>query len=122
VIYIVDDDKYVLKGFQLLLQSAGLESSIFNSVEEFLESWEQNRNDTIILDIHMAGLNGYDLLNYLEENELHLTVIVITAYDESESRLLAEKYGALAYLTKPVDGEVLLGLLNIEKKESAYID
>jgi FixJ family two-component response regulator len=121
VIYIIDDDKYVLRGFQILLQSAGLESRIFRSVEEFLETWEQEKSDTLILDIHMAGLNGCDLLKYLEENNLHLSVIVITAYDESESRKHAESYGALAYLTKPIDGEVLIDLLTNNKFKQAHL-
>ena len=120
MIFIIDDDKYVLRGFQILLQSAGLESRIFGSVEEFLETWDQDKNDTLILDIHMTGLNGCDLLKYLEEIKLHLSVIVVTAYDESESRKYAESYGALAYLTKPVDGEVLIDLLTNKKFKQVH--
>ena len=111
MIYIIDDDRFVLRGFQILLQSAGFESRIYGSVEDFLESWERDINDTLILDIHMTGLNGSDLLKYLEEIQLHLPIIVVTAYDESESRQKALEYGVLAYLTKPVDDEVLLDLL-----------
>ena len=121
MILIIDDDKYVLRGFQILLQSAGLESRIFGSVEEFLESWVRNRNDILILDIHMTGFNGCDLLKYLEEIKLHLSVIVVTAYDESESRKYAESYGALAYLTKPIDGEVLIDLLTNKKSKHAHL-
>jgi FixJ family two-component response regulator len=118
LIFIIDDDKYVLRGFQILLQSADLESKIYGSVEEFLECWDQDQNDTLILDIHMMGLNGCDLLKYLEKIRLHVPVVVITAYDETESRQLALNYGALAYLTKPVDGELLLDLLkNISAKQ-----
>ena len=111
MIYIIDDDKYVLKGFQILLKSADLESKIFGSVEEFLEIWDQDQNDTLILDIHMPGLNGCDLLKYLEEIRLCIPVVITTAYDEPESRQLALNYGAIGYLTKPVDGELLLDLL-----------
>lgn len=111
MIFIIDDDKYVLRAFQILLQSADLESMIFNSVEEFLEVWDQDQNDTLILDIHMPGLNGCDLLKHLETIRLHLSVVVITAYDEAESRQIALNYGVIGYLTKPVDGELLLDLL-----------
>jgi FixJ family two-component response regulator len=115
VISIIDDDRYVQRGFQILLKSAGLECRVFSGVEEFLETWEHNQNDILILDIHMPGLNGSDLLNHLESIQVHLPVIVITAYDETESQELAKKYGVLAYLTKPVDGEVLLDLLKNNK-------
>jgi len=121
VIFIIDDDKYVLRGFQILLQSAGLESRIFSSVEAFLETWEHDRKDILILDLHMPGLNGCDLLKYLEEIKLYLPVIVITAYDESESRLQCANFGVLAYLTKPVDGEVLLDLLKNKKVEQTHL-
>jgi FixJ family two-component response regulator len=113
VIFIIDDDKYVSRGFQILLKSAGLESKIFDSVEAFIEKWDQDRNDIFILDIHMPGLNGRDLLKYLQKINIHIPVIVITAYDEEESRAEADRYGVLAYLTKPVNDEVLLELLKM---------
>jgi FixJ family two-component response regulator len=112
VIFIIDDDKYVLRGYQFLLRSARLESAVFEGVEEFLQSWTPAGSDILIIDIHMPGLNGVDLLNYLEDNKIHVPVIVITAYDEEESREASEKYGAVAYLTKPVDGESLLRLIS----------
>lgn len=117
MIYIIDDDKYVLRGFQILLQSAGLESKLFGGVEEFIDSWDHDINDTLILDIHMAGLNGCDLLNYLKEIQMQLNVIVVTAYDETVSRQQAVNYGALGYLTKPVDDELLLDLLKNRKNK-----
>jgi two-component system response regulator FixJ len=111
MIFIIDDDRYVLRGFQILLQSAGLESNVFDSVEEFIEKWSQDTNDILILDIHMPGLNGCDLLKYLKEMNLHIPVILITAYDEVESREEANIYGVMAYLNKPVNDELLLDLL-----------
>jgi two-component system, LuxR family, response regulator FixJ len=111
VIFIIDDDKYVLRGFQILLQSADLESMIYSSAEEFLDIWDQDQNDTLVLDIHMPSLNGCDMLKYLKEMRIYLPVVVITAFDEAESRQQALNYGALAYLIKPVDGELLLDLL-----------
>jgi FixJ family two-component response regulator len=113
VIFIIDDDKYVSRGFQILLRSAGLGSKIFNSVEGFIEKWDQDRNDILILDIHMPGLNGCDLLKYLQKINIHIPVIVITAYDEEESRAEANRYGVLGYLTKPVNDEVLLKVLRM---------
>jgi FixJ family two-component response regulator len=118
MIFIIDDDKYVLRGFQILLKSAYLECMVYGGIDEFLESWVQDINDTLILDIHMPGMNGYDLLKYLEDQNLQLPVIVVTAFDEDESRERARQYGAFAYLTKPVDGEVLIDLLkNIKTQQ-----
>jgi FixJ family two-component response regulator len=112
MIFIIDDDKNVLRGFQILLKSAGLECSVFDSVEEFLCKWNKKEDDMLILDIHMPGINGCDLLEYLEKSNLYIPVVVITAYDQQESRSISERYGVLAYLTKPVDSEILLELIN----------
>jgi FixJ family two-component response regulator len=114
VIYLVDDDKYVRRGFQILLRSANLESKSFENVECFRKEWHQEVSDILILDIHMPGMNGYDLMAWLKESGLHLPVIVVTAFDEAESREMAENYGVLAYLIKPVDPEKLLDLIKNE--------
>jgi FixJ family two-component response regulator len=112
MIFIIDDDKNVLRGFQILLKSAGLVCCVFDTIEEFLCKWIKNEGDMLILDIHMPGINGCDLLDYLEKTNLHIPVIIITAYDQSESRSKSERYGVLAYLTKPVDSEILIELIN----------
>jgi len=114
MIFIIDDDKNVLRAFQILLKSAGLECCVFDNVEEFLSRWIKGKDDLLILDIHMPGINGCDLLEYLERMSLHIPVIVITAYDQPESRSSSERYGVLAYLTKPVDSETLIELINNE--------
>jgi two-component system response regulator HydG/two-component system response regulator AtoC len=111
MIYIVDDDKCVLRGFQILLRSEGLESTAFECAEEFIKLWDHNENDLLILDMHMPGISGCYLLEYLEKKNLHLPVIIVTAYDVQASRDCSKRYGTLAYLLKPVDSDVLLNLI-----------
>jgi FixJ family two-component response regulator len=118
VVYIIDDDKNVLRGFQILLKSEGMESEIFSKVEEFLESWEHNNNDIFILDMHMPGINGCDFLAYLKNRNLHPDVIIVTAFDEKESRECSKNYGALAFLTKPVDSDLLIDII---RNKSRYL-
>jgi FixJ family two-component response regulator len=111
MVYIVDDDIYVRRGFQLLLQSADIPSMAFENAEAFLKSWQPEKNDVLILDVHMPGMSGTDLMEYLSNLEFRLKVIVITAYDELSSRQMAKNYGALAYLRKPIDGNALIDML-----------
>jgi FixJ family two-component response regulator len=111
VIFIIDDDKYVLRGFQIFLRSAGLDSRVFEGADEFIRSWVPAEDDLLIMDMHMPGVSGCDLLDYLEARNSHVPVIVVTAFDEEESRHRADRYGAVAYLTKPVDSEKLLELI-----------
>jgi FixJ family two-component response regulator len=116
MIFIIDDDKNVLRGFQILLKSACLECCVFDNAEEFLCNWNMHETDILILDIHMDGINGCDLLEYFEKRNLHIAVIVITAYDQPESRSISKSYGVLAYLTKPVDSEILIELIKNQTK------
>lgn len=111
MIHIIDDDKYVRKGFEILFKSADLESTSYASAEEFITVMKNAENDIILLDMHIPGMSGCELLDYLSERELFYSVIVVTAYDEPASRECAKKYGALAYLRKPVDSEALLDLI-----------
>ncbi len=111
MIYIIDDDKSVRKGFQFLLESAGFKCACYESAEDFLGKWQPDECDLIILDIHMPGMSGCDLFGYLLKKEIHIPAIVITAYDEQESRERSKKFGAIAYLRKPVDGEALIDLI-----------
>jgi FixJ family two-component response regulator len=117
MIYIIDDDKYVRRGFEVLFKSAGFECTSFGSAEAFLEVVHLSQIDIILLDMHMPGMNGCELLEQLERNKVFLPVIVVTAYDEPASRECAKKYGALAYLRKPVDSEALIDLIKYSMKE-----
>ncbi len=111
MIYIVDDDLYVRRGFGMLLKSAELDYITSASAEEFFEQYKPREHDLLILDMHMPGMGGCDLLEYLTKQGLHIPVIIITAFDEPSSRECARHYGAVAYLRKPVDGEALIDLI-----------
>ena len=115
MIYILDDDPYVRRGLGLLLRSAGFEHTLLDSVEEFLDKFPPQDTDLLILEMHMPGMGGCDLLEYFSQNEIYVPVIIITAYDEPFSRECAKKYGAIAYLRKPIDGEALIDLINYSK-------
>ena len=111
MIYIVDDDHNVRDGLLLLLNSAGFECDAFVSAEEFLDNYQNSYNDLLILDMHLTGMSGSVLLDQLKMQEINLPVIIITGYDENGNRNSAKKYGALAYLRKPVDGTALIDLI-----------
>jgi FixJ family two-component response regulator len=56
-------------------------------------------------------MSGRDLIEYLAQKKMYLPIIIITAFDDQETRKAAKNYGALAYLRKPVDSEALLDLI-----------
>ena len=118
MIYIIDDDQHIRRGFEMLFKSADLGCKSFGSAEEFLEIFRQMDDDILILDMHMPNMNGCDLLHHFMNNKVHVPVIVVTAFDEPLSRQCAKNYGALAYLRKPVDGEALIDLIKYSLKSN----
>jgi len=118
MINIVDEDQNIRDGYRMLLKSAGIDCSCYESAEEFLKSFNKDGTDLLLLDIHLSGMDGFSLLESLAKRGLHLPVIIITAYDKIENRKLAKKYGALAYLRKPIDSEALLDIIkyNLDSK------
>ena len=118
MIYIIDDDESVRRGFLVLLQSAGLEAQVFPSVDEFFEGAKLANHDCIITDIRMPGRDGFQLMEELRSRNIGVPVIVVTAYDNAESRELARKLGAKAFFRKPVDDQALIDTIHwsIEKE------
>lgn len=111
MIYIIDDDQNVREGFIILLQSAGFKCKSFERADEFLKIPEHGDNDIIIMDLQMPNQSGCSLLETLQKNKIFLPVIIITSHDDKISRECAKKYGAIAYLSKPVDGRALIDLI-----------
>jgi len=107
-IAIVDDEEPIRKALRRLLRSANLESESFASGPAFLDSLASRRPDCLILDLHMPGMTGLHVLQRLQQAGVQLPTIVITAYDEPETRGHCLAAGAAAYLRKPLEGTLLL--------------
>jgi len=108
MIFVVDDDPSVRKALKRLLASAGYEVATFGSAEEVLTSGRRELPDVFVMDVRMPGLSGLALQEELTASGSRIPTIFITAYRDDQARTLAHHAGAVAYLEKPVDGEVLL--------------
>lgn len=107
-ISIVDDEESVCRAIQRLLRSVHMEGRTFASGEAFLRWHGDNGTDCIILDLHMPGTTGFEVLERIVAEGSHTPVIVITGHDSPETRDRAMAAGATRYLCKPVNDEVLL--------------
>ena len=105
---VVDDDESVRTAVHGVLKSVGLKTRLFTSAEEFLMSGEQRETACLISDIRMPGMSGLDLQAKLAEEHCRIPIIFITAYADTKMRTQAMKAGALAFLKKPFDDEVLI--------------
>ncbi|VXC73927.1 Response regulator receiver domain-containing protein [Pseudomonas sp. 8Z] len=111
VVCVVDDDPQVRKSLANLMRSAGYQAVCFASGEGFLASDYCARAQALVLDWHMPGLQGGDVLYRLKAAGVSLPVICMSA---DNSQALAEhalEAGAQGFLGKPFSAEALLALL-----------
>jgi FixJ family two-component response regulator len=105
---IVDDDDLMRGAVQGLLKAAGLPARTFESAEAFLQSGEQHRSACLIADIRMPGMSGLELQARLNDEKVSIPTIFITAHGDLRMRMQALRAGAVEFLAKPFDDEVLL--------------
>jgi FixJ family two-component response regulator len=108
VVSLVDDDESVRKSTRLLIQSFGLHAAAFESAEDLLKSGQLEEMSCLIVDMQMPGMNGLQLQRHLAALGHNIPIIVITAYDNKEWREHAMQAGAVAFLSKPFNDELLL--------------
>src|SRR6266702_5903789 len=105
---IVDDDDSVRSTLYELLRSAGFTSRAFESAEAFLSSGHQQETACLITDIRMPGMSGLELQARLNAERCRIPTIFITAHGDAKMRMQALRAGAVEFLAKPFDDEVLL--------------
>lgn len=111
MLYLIDDDQYVRKAFGLLFRSAGLDHLEYGSALEFLEDYSPLPDDFLVLDVQMPSMSGFELLKHLAGMGVRIPVILITAFDPPYTSESSANYNVLACLKKPVDSDILIGLL-----------
>ena len=109
-ICIVDDDAAVRDSLSLLLESGGLETRSYESADAFLLAGSQDMA-CLILDLHMPGLSGLELLRHLRTGGLSLPVFVVSGRRDAQLDAEIQAAGATNLLSKPYDDEQLLTLV-----------
>src|SRR5215469_2861881 len=108
VVAIVDDDESVRSALLSTMKAAGLAARAFASAEEYLASGQQDETGCLIADIRMPGMSGLELQAKLEAERRQIPILFISAHGDEEMRLQALRAGAVEFLAKPVDRNVLL--------------
>jgi FixJ family two-component response regulator len=108
MVAIVDDDELMRSALQGMLKSVGLPSKAFASAEDFLKSGQQYETACLIADIRMPGMSGLELQAQLNAEHCRIPTIFITAHGDTKMRMQALRAGAVEFLAKPFDDEVLL--------------
>ena len=108
MVVIVADDDLMRSSLQGLLKSAGLLVHSFVSAEEFLKSGLQHYTACLIADIRMPGMSGLELQAKLNAERCRIPTIFITAHGDEKMRMQALRAGAVEFMAKPFDDEILL--------------
>ena len=108
LVAVVDDDDSIRSAVQDLLDAVGLQAQGFATAEAFLESGKQQETACLIADICMPGMSGLELQAHLKAERCRIPIIFITAHGDEKMRLQARREGAVEFLSKPFDNEVLL--------------
>jgi FixJ family two-component response regulator len=111
-VYVVDDDESIRRALKRLLRSFGYHAVTFESAEEFLDSSSLG-DGCLILDIRLPGMTGLDLQEKLSSSGAKYAIIFMTAHDNPQWQERAKKAGAIAYLRKPFDEQLLLNAIQV---------
>jgi FixJ family two-component response regulator len=107
-VFVVDDDAPVRRALDRLLRSAGYRVRTFGSAQEVLTEMAHRSPACLIVDVRMPELNGLDLVEMLRKEDASAPIIFITGHGDIAMAVRAMKAGALDFLAKPFDDEVLL--------------
>jgi FixJ family two-component response regulator len=112
LVSIVDDDESVRNALKSLIQSIGFRAKIFPSAEDLLISDSLDKTNCMIVDLHMPVMTGLELQCRLAKIHSRIPMIFITAHDDPSARVKALNGGAVDFLTKPFDADVLLNAIH----------
>lgn len=113
LVAVIEDDARYRGAVQRLLKAAGHSVESFGSAEAFLESGQQHETGCLIADIRMPGMSGLELQSKLNSDRYPIPTIFITAHGDEGMRLQAMRGGAVKFLAKPFDAEILLEAVRV---------
>ncbi len=107
-VFVVDDDEAMRSSLQWLIESVGLAVECYASAEAFLDAYYPGRSGCLLLDVRMPGMGGLELQEYLRRHEITIPVIIITGHGDVPMSVRAMKEGAIDFIEKPFNDELLL--------------
>jgi two-component system, LuxR family, response regulator FixJ len=109
IVHVIDDDEAVRQSLEFLLRASGVTARTYESASAFLNALPEIEAGCIITDVRMPGVSGIELLKRLSEMQINIPVIVITGHGDVPLAVEAMKHGAVDFLEKPYEEELLLG-------------
>ncbi|MCW5734112.1 MAG: response regulator transcription factor FixJ [Enhydrobacter sp.] len=111
MVHVIDDDADVRQSLAFLLSTVGLAVRVHDSAASFLASRSEVQDGCIVTDVRMPGMDGIELQRRLRADGNPMPVIVITGHGDIALAVEAMKAGAVDFIEKPFDDEVLIGAI-----------
>jgi len=108
VVYIVDDDPAVRDAVCFLVASVGYSSCPCESASELLRKLDDDRPSCLVLDVRLPGLSGLELQRELADRGATARIVFISGHGDIPKAVRAVRHGAVDFLEKPFDDQVLL--------------
>ena len=113
VVHLIDDDEAVRQSLAFLLATAGHAVRVYESAEAFLDAAPTVQPGCIVSDVRMPGIDGLALQRRLKEIGITLPVVIMTGHADVPLAVEAMKAGAIDFIEKPFDDEVLLSAIRV---------
>ena len=111
VVCVVDDDESIRDALRGLLRSVGYLVETFISAEALLGAGALQRSDCLVLDVHLPGMSGLDLLGQLRDERRSIPTVLVSARVDHNQRARGSALGALAFFPKPFSETALLNVI-----------
>ena len=119
-VFVVDDDDAMRSSLQWLIESIGMKVETYDSAQGFLDNYHPARAGCLLLDVRMPGMSGLELQKILQAQGICIPVIIITGHGDVSMAVRAMKSGAIDFIEKPFNDEVLLdSIRNAMQKDDA---
>ena len=121
IVFVVDDDASMLRALSRLLATAGRKVEAFASPREFLDRPVHDGPGCLVLDLKMPGLSGLDVQETLASGVRALPIVFISGHGKIPAAVRAMKAGAVDFLTKPFEDDVLLASVETALRRSVAL-
>lgn len=126
-VFVVDDDQAMRNSLKWLIESVGVVVESFASADDFLAHYQPGRAGCLVLDVRMPGMSGLELLEHLSRKNIRVPAVIITGHGDVPMAVRAMKSGAVDFIEKPFNDEVLLDAIRRalafeEEQRSQYFE
>ncbi len=107
-VFVVDDDQAMRNSLKWLIESIGMNVETYASADAFIEGYYPGRSGCLLLDVRMPGMSGLDLQEHFLQENIRIPIIIITGHGDVPMAVRAMKAGAVDFIEKPFNDEILL--------------